>query len=198
MNGRDNAAVRAFFDARAAKWDETCPHDPAKLQIIARLCCLVPGAAVLDVACGTGVMFGPLLAHGAESITGIDLSPNMVAEARKKWSGEPRVRLLTGDALDLGMPGFDLAVIYSAYPHFPDREALARAMARCLAPHGRFLVAHSESRAAINGRHHSPPVQAVSTTLRPAAQEAPVWEPFFALATLIDTPELYVLSGTLR
>ena len=71
-------------------------------------------------------------------------------------------------------------------------------MARCLAPHGRFLVAHSESRAAINGRHHSPPVQAVSTTLRPAAQEAPVWEPFFALDTLIDTPELYVLSGTLR
>lgn len=44
------------------------------------------GKRLLDVACGTGKSFEPLLARGYE-VTGCDLSPAMVAEAQRKWPG---------------------------------------------------------------------------------------------------------------
>ena len=42
------------------------------------------GKLLLDVACGTGKSFEPLLRRGYV-VTGCDLSPAMVAEARRKW-----------------------------------------------------------------------------------------------------------------
>ena len=42
------------------------------------------GKRLLDVACGTGKSFEPLLAKGY-AVTGCDLSPAMIAEARRKW-----------------------------------------------------------------------------------------------------------------
>lgn len=44
------------------------------------------GKRLLDVACGTGNSFEPLLARGYE-VFGCDRSPAMVAEARRKWAG---------------------------------------------------------------------------------------------------------------
>src|SRR5687767_679449 len=48
------------------------------------------GRRVLDVACGTGKSFEPLLSRGYE-VTGCDLSPAMVAEARRKAAGAREV-----------------------------------------------------------------------------------------------------------
>lgn len=42
---------------------------------------------LLDVACGTGRAFAPMLRRGWE-ITGVDISPAMIAKAREKHAGE--------------------------------------------------------------------------------------------------------------
>ena len=42
------------------------------------------GKRLLDVACGTGKSFEPLLDKGY-AVTGCDLSPSMIAEAQRKW-----------------------------------------------------------------------------------------------------------------
>ncbi len=52
----------------------------------------------LDVGCGTGRAFEPLLSRGWQ-IVGCDVSPEMLAEARKKFGS--RVRLLVMDARNL-------------------------------------------------------------------------------------------------
>ena len=52
----------------------------------------VPGRRLLDVACGTGNSFLPLLARGYE-VTGCDLSPSMVVRARAKAAGRARVEV---------------------------------------------------------------------------------------------------------
>lgn len=186
--------VKAFFDARAPQWDANCSHDPRKLEAVATLADVRPGCRVLDIACGTGVLEPVLLARGAERVTAIDLSEQMIARAREKC-GDPRVEFLAGDILEFAQTGFDVAIIYSAYPHFADKEVLARQVWQALAPGGRFIVAHSESRATINGRHHSPAVQAVSTELRPAMEELKAWQGRFTIDQVGDSAHLYFFSG---
>jgi SAM-dependent methyltransferase len=52
----------------------------------------------LDVGCGTGRAFEPLLSRGW-GVVGCDVSPGMLAEAKRKFGS--RVRLLAMDARDL-------------------------------------------------------------------------------------------------
>lgn len=49
---------------------------------------------VLDVACGTGVLFPDNLKRCVESVTGIDISPEMARLAAEKF---PQVQVICGD-----------------------------------------------------------------------------------------------------
>src|ERR1700731_876379 len=46
-----------------------------------------PGAHVLDIACGTGNSAIPLARRGAV-VTGVDIAPNLLEQARKRAAGE--------------------------------------------------------------------------------------------------------------
>lgn len=194
---QDNTATKAYFDEWAARWDEMHVHDPQKLAALVTLAGVAPGQRVLDVACGTGVLFPELLSHNPASVLGIDLSDKMIEVARQKCA-DPRVTLLAGDVLELTQGGFDVITIYSAYPHFPDKAALVEKMASLLVPGGRFLVAHSESKETINGRHQGPAVGRVSVGLQPVAAEADRWGCRFVLDLWGDNQSLYFFSGTRR
>jgi SAM-dependent methyltransferase len=74
-------------------------------------------SAVLEVGCGTGRLTLPL-ARAGHAVTGIDLSPAMLARARAKLDAEPpdvraRVTLLATDARRMTLPArptFDLVI----------------------------------------------------------------------------------------
>lgn len=185
--------IQEFFDSRAAHWDETCHHDPRRIAAVASLAQIHPGDRVLDIACGTGVFIPELLAREPSLVLGVDFSPEMIRIAKGKFH-DPRVRLEAMDLFDVEETGFDVATIYSAYPHFLNKETLVKKLFSLLRPGGRFLIAHSESRETINSRHHQG-AQAVSVPLRPVQEEAKVWENHFLLDILADTEEFYLLSG---
>jgi SAM-dependent methyltransferase len=95
------------------------------------------GSEVLDVACGTGKSFLPLLKRGYR-VVGCDISPAMLALAAAK---APEVRLLQADMRTLGRLGaFDLvtclddALNYLLGP--ADLEAALAGIRRNLAPRG--------------------------------------------------------------
>jgi SAM-dependent methyltransferase len=76
----------------------------------------IQGGTVLELACGTGRVLVPL-ARAGNQVTGVDLSPHMLALAREKLAREGaevrlRTRLVQADMrdFDLGQQ-FDLAVI---------------------------------------------------------------------------------------
>jgi ubiquinone/menaquinone biosynthesis C-methylase UbiE len=75
-----------------------------------------PASRVLELGCGTGRLTLPLARAGHE-VTGIDLSPAMLARAREKLAAETtavrsRVTLLEGDVrrIALAAPSFDVIV----------------------------------------------------------------------------------------
>jgi len=102
---------------------------------------------VLEVACGTGRLLLPLAAGGAR-VTGVDLSPAMLAIAREKVAAarlEDRVRLLHGDmrTVDLAHRYGLVIVGLNSLMHLDSQAAQLAALAnvaRHLAPNGRLVV----------------------------------------------------------
>jgi demethylmenaquinone methyltransferase/2-methoxy-6-polyprenyl-1,4-benzoquinol methylase len=147
-----------YFDGLAEKWDAHNPHDPAKLEYIAGLLGLKPGQTVLDAGSGTGVMI-PYLARAvgtSGSVVAVDYSAGMIAEAKRKHPGNeyPSVRFEVRDVNDMPMQGeYDAIMCYSVFPHFADQQATIIHLAAGLRSRGKLMVAHSESREAINRMH---------------------------------------------
>ncbi len=99
------------------------------------------GDTVLDVACGTGKSFQPLLERGWR-VTGCDISPSMVELARAKTGGS--VRLEVVDMRELPVYGsFDLVCCLDDAVNYlhtaAELERTLRGLAANLAPHGVLL-----------------------------------------------------------
>ena len=191
--------VAAYFNERAGKWDESGCSGESRVQgAVLSLVDLKPGDSVLDLGCGTGVMIPFYLAAQAGKIVAVDVSEKMVERAREKFGNEPSVELRASDALSLDeSERFDTAVIYNAYPHFPDKLALVEKVYRLLKPSGRFVVAHGSGKDAIN-RHHEAVAAGVSCGLRAASEESALWADKFEIEALVDTPGFYAFSGVRR
>jgi SAM-dependent methyltransferase len=138
-------SARESYEHTAAVYDAfTAHHDYERwlprLVLLARSHGL-RGRRLLDVGCGTGKSFLPLLRSGWQ-VTGCDISPSMLRRARSKAAG--RVRLEVADMRDLPVLGsFDLAWViddainYMLTPR--ELEQCLRGLARNLAPGGRVL-----------------------------------------------------------
>ena len=191
--------IAAYFDERADSWDESGCSGESRVQgAVLSLVDLKPGDTVLDLGCGTGVMVPFYLAAKAGKIVAVDVSEKMVERAREKFGGEPSVELRASDALSLDEgERFDAAVIYNAYPHFPDKLVLVEKVYRMLKPSGRFVVAHGSGKDAIN-RHHEAVAAGVSCGLRAASEESVLWADKFEIEALVDTPGFYAFSGVRR
>ncbi len=114
------------------------------------------GTRVLDVGCGIGRWSRLLAARGAR-VTGVDLSPTMIAQAQKRAAAAgvaDRCRFQVQDLsnLDVGEK-FDLVLGVTVLQHILDpgrlRTAL-EAMTAHLAPRGRMILLEAAPTAVIN------------------------------------------------
>jgi SAM-dependent methyltransferase len=97
---------------------------------------LRPGVRLLDVACGPGYVAGVAAAQGAH-VVGLDFSPLMVAEARRRF---PDPAFCEGDAeaLPFGDGGFEAAVMNFGLLHLARPELALAEAHRVLAAGGRY------------------------------------------------------------
>ena len=105
-----------------------------------------PGTRVLDVGCGVG-RWSRILARRGAQVTGIDLSPTMIAQARRRAAQaglNERCRFMTQDlaALEAG-ERFDLILGVTVLQHILEPDALRAAVLRMtdhLAAGGRMVL----------------------------------------------------------
>lgn len=189
MNKND---IVEFFDRLAPYWDADMIRDDGiidKILDIARICA---GADVLDVACGTGVLFPDYLQRNVKSLTGIDISPEMAKIAREKF---PQVQVICGDVEEISFDRqFDCIVVYNAFPHFPDPENLVAILSDLLKPGGTLTVAHGMSRAQID-HHHEGSASKVSVGLMHEDDLAAIFSKHLSVTAKISNDSMYAVSG---
>lgn len=149
MRGRRPGSLDELTDSIRRHWDRQAPAYDRSMGRVERFflansrawVCSRATGRTLEVACGTGLNL-PLYSEDIE-LTGIDLSPGMLAIARK------RAREL-GRAADLGeadaqrLPfadaSFDTVVCTLSLCSVPDEHATVAEMRRVLRPGGQLLL----------------------------------------------------------
>ncbi len=181
-----------FFDDLAAGWDaEQIPKD-AIIEKILDNGGVASGKDILDIACGTGTLFPFYSGRKVKSVTGIDISPEMVKIAKQKF---PEIEIICGDAEEYHFhKKFDIIMIYNAFPHFPNPEKLIKNLAAILKDNGRISIAHSMSRGEIQSRHQKRAAK-VSLELPIAKVLAEMLRPYFDIDIIISDNEMYQVSG---
>ncbi|HEX8001060.1 MAG TPA: methyltransferase domain-containing protein [Mycobacteriales bacterium] len=101
-----------------------------------------PGDAVLDVACGPGTVARLAAARVAPGgrVTGVDLSPAMLAIARSK-GGDVAYVESPADALDVADESYDVVTCQQGVQFFPDKAAALRELRRAARPGARLGIA---------------------------------------------------------
>jgi SAM-dependent methyltransferase len=140
-------ATRSSYDAVAAGYaerfrDELVPRplDRAMLAAFAEFVQAAGGGPVVDVGCGAGPVTALLAGLGLQ-VSGIDLSPQMIATARRD---HPGLRFEVGSMLALDLPDGTLGGVLAWYStiHVPDDRlpGVFAEFRRVLAPGGYVLL----------------------------------------------------------
>ena len=183
--------VITFFDKLASVWDKTNIRNEEVIEEILFKGGIKKGVKILDVACGTGVLF-PDYQKLCADITGIDISENMVNIAREKF---PDTQVICGDATEFSFDDkFDAVMIYNAFPHFDEAEKRIENLSQVLKSSGRLSVAHGISEKEL-AECHSGSAKNVSVPLVKKEVLAEMMSPYFNVDVLISDDRMYMVSG---
>jgi len=193
----NKADIQAYFDTHAPEWDARMVRSQSKIDAILDAAGVCPGAQVLDVACGTGVLFEDYLARGVVKVVGVDLSPEMVRVARRKYP-QSHIQVCCADIEEVELKTrFDCCVVYNALPHFPDPHRLIKNLSRLVKPGGRLCIAHGMSRAMLIA-HHAGRADAISRPVPEIDALCALFEPWFSADVAVSDDEKYIAAGTRR
>lgn len=184
--------IVSFFDRLAPQWDADMIRSDQIIGLILNNACVGAGDSVLDVACGTGVLFPDYFERGITDLTAIDIAPEMARIAQEKF---PQAKVLCGDVetADFGRK-FDRIMVYNAFPHFPEPEQLIRTLSGLLKPGGTLTVAHGMSRAAIDA-HHQGHASKVSVGLMHEDALAAIFRKYLKLTVKVSNDQMYQITG---
>jgi ArsR family transcriptional regulator len=151
LQARRQAESRNYFDRVAATFGEQVLPGRTWEGLARAILHLLPTGRYADLGIGDGLLT-LMLAQVAESVTAVDLSPEMLRqlELRAKRKGLANIEYVEGDLEAPPLPdaSFDVVVHSQSLHHAADPARALREAERLLVPGGRVLVidllAHNE------------------------------------------------------
>ena len=187
--------IKEFFDDCAPNWDADMIRDDSIINNILDCGEISADKTVLDIACGTGVLFTDYLERKVRKIIGVDLSPEMVKIAAEKFQQYDQVAVLCQNAMDYSPDeSVDCVMIYNAFPHFFEPERLIAHLTEILVDGGRLTIAHGMSREKID-RHHQGSASKVSMGLMHEDELANMMAKYLHVDVKISDAKKYIVSG---
>ena len=191
----DKEIIKDFFNDLAPRWDNEPIADKEIIDTILDNGGIKENIQVLDVACGTGVLFPFYLERIVKSITAIDLSPQMVKIAKSKF---PQADVICGDAENITFDNqFNVIMIYNAFPHFPEPEKLIENLSKAVKSGGKISIAHGMSKKELDDIHMKS-AGTVSNILPECEELKKILEPYFNVDIMISNDKMYQVSGIKR
>jgi ubiquinone/menaquinone biosynthesis C-methylase UbiE len=137
---------RVLFDGVADRYEASRPGYPGHVvEFIAETAGLGPGAAVLEIGCGTGQLTERLAGRGLR-LTAIDIGPSMIAAARRRLAGASvHLQATSFEGLAATDASFDLLISGAAF-HWIDPEVAFSKSAALLRPGGWLALLGIEER----------------------------------------------------
>jgi ubiquinone/menaquinone biosynthesis C-methylase UbiE len=131
--------AKAYDHGRISQWFQYTQHLTISVMSFRK------DSKVLDVGCGTGFAVLQLAALVSEGrVCGIDISPNMIQQARMKVPPElsPRVEFREGSSAKIPYPDefFDNLLCTNSFHHYPDPLLALGEMQRVLKPGGQLVI----------------------------------------------------------
>jgi demethylmenaquinone methyltransferase/2-methoxy-6-polyprenyl-1,4-benzoquinol methylase len=186
--------VVSFFDSQASTWDACNKPIPEKLETILDYAGIHRGDNVLDVACGTGVLFPFYVKREVNKVVGVDISSKMIEKAREKFPND-KIELYSLDIESADFtPHFNRVMVFNALPHFNSPKHLIATLSRFTSQGGRLTFAHDLGRDHLN-TIHCRKAKKVSLGLISETELAFLLSPFFTVDCIVSNEELYVVSG---
>lgn len=143
LEERQRQEARSYFDRVAATFGEQILPGRTWEGLCRALLCLLPRGRYVDLGIGDGLLT-LMLAEVAESVTAVDLSPEMLAQLsqRAQRAGLANIEAVRGELDRLPLPdgSFDVAVLSQALHHAEEPRQALREAWRILRPGGRLLL----------------------------------------------------------
>ena len=187
--------IKEFFNGYAPIWDNEPIADIHIINTILDNAEVKENIDILDIGCGTGVMFPFYIEKNVNSITAVDLSPEMVKIAKSKF---PQADVICDDAESITFDKqFDVVMIYNAFPHFPNPDTLIENLSKAIKSGGRISIAHGLSKKELD-EIHMKSAGRVSNLLPECDELAEMLKPHFNVDIKISNDKMYQVSGTKR
>jgi ArsR family transcriptional regulator len=139
---RSKETIR-FFDSIAEDWGQLKSDIFGDFRLNEYILDQVPfSRTIVDLGCGTGDLLA-YLQKVAERVIGVDKSPRMLEEARKRYLNEKvKIDLRIGEIehLPLGDHEADLAIINMVLHHIPSPQVSFKEINRILKPNSYFII----------------------------------------------------------
>ena len=141
------------FNEMAKNWNENIPiiNYEIAFSIIEKFK-IGTECSVLDVACGTGILYSILKDRNLSQYVGVDISKKMIDVFFNSYPNVD-VRLVDFESNVLLEKSFDFIIIFNSIPHFNDLDSVFRNAYNNLKSGGTFIISHSKTREALKEYH---------------------------------------------
>lgn len=96
---------------------------------------------VLDIGCGTGNILMEVLKRKNITVSGIDLSENMLDIAKTRLGEKADLKKGDSESLPWKNSFFDIVICTDSFHHYPNPKAVLTEMKRVVTPEGKIIIA---------------------------------------------------------
>ncbi|PAB60368.1 class I SAM-dependent DNA methyltransferase [Anaeromicrobium sediminis] len=144
---------KEFFNKNFKKWAENMSEERiniAKKSI--ELLDISENKSVLDVGCGTGILYYVLEDKRLKKYLGLDISEKMLEELKRTFPDADTICMDFDERVEIN-DKFDYIIIFNSIPHFENMNIVFENAANLLNNNGKFSIIHARTREGLKEHH---------------------------------------------